>query len=303
MSTRFRLGISGSSFLHVVPREVAKAVFVTAQHGVPRQLDDHQNGLMVEFMRRMTGAMARPEVACVECYHSMVWDRDAVLDVVAADTAVEHWSVHAPYGRCFDPSSPDPDIRRGAAAAAADAIEAAARIGAGIVVAHPGADVDYPVSRDERLGHAVDTLKLAADLAAANGIRLAVEPLPKSEVGNTLDELLEIVDRLDPPGVGINFDVNHLFPPEEIPGMIRRAGPRILSVHVSDQDGEERHWLPFEGSIDWLETLQALDEVGYKGPLIYETHIRNARTCDDVVGAIVDNYVKLRALGGSICWL
>lgn len=278
---------------------MVKAVFVTAQHGVPRKLDDRQNGLMVEFMRQMMRAMGRPEVACMECYHSMVWDRDAVLDVVAADTSVEHWSVHAPYGRCFDPSSPDPDIRRGAAAAAADAIDAAVRIGAQVVVVHPGADVAYPVSRDERLDHAVDTLGLAADLAAANGIRMAVEPMPKSEVGNTLDELLEIVDRLDSPVVGVNFDVNHLFPPEEIPAMIRRTGSRILSVHVSDQDGEERHWLPFEGDIDWRETLEALGETGYEGPLIYETHIRGAQTCDDVVSAIVDNYEQLRAACGS----
>ncbi len=93
--------------------------------------------------------------------------------------------------------------------------------------------------------------------------------------------------------MGVNFDVNHLFPPEAIPGMIRKAGSRILNVHVSDQDGIERHWLPFAGTMDWAEVLKALTDAGYTGPLIYETHIRDASNCMEAGRIIVDNYHRL----------
>lgn len=290
------LGISGSSFLHVVPEEVARAVFITAQYGIPQKLTDDQNRQMVGFMHDMMDAMASPEVAVMESYHSVLWDREAVLNVILRKREVRNWSVHAPYGRCFDPSSPDPETRRNATDAMADAVHVASRLGAGIVVVHPGADVAYDVPRQDRLGYAVGVLVRVADLAGESGIRVAVEPLPKGEIGNTIDELIEVVDSIGRPNVGINFDVNHLFPAEQIPAMIRRAGSRLLSVHISDQDGRERHWLPFDGTMDWREALAALVDIGYKGPLIYETHIKGAGNCREVVDRITDNYRRLIAV-------
>lgn len=298
MSRILRLGISGSSFLRVVPAEVAQVLFSTARTGGFQKLDRRQNDLMAGFMRDMIGAMNRPEVSSFEVYHSAVWDRDMVLKAVEEDTSLEHWSVHAPYGRFFDPSSPDPQIRASAISSAVDSIEAAVRIGAKVLVIHPGADVQYAVSRAERLRNAVETLGTIEALARKHGVRLAIEPLPKGEIGNTIEEVIEIVERLNSDDTGVNFDVNHLFPPEEIPDMIVRAGRRIVSVHISDQDGQERHWMPFRGRIDWRETLSALLQAGYTGPLIYETHVEGAQTCSEVVDAIVENYIKLRAAAG-----
>lgn len=271
-------------------------MFIAAQYGIPQKLDDNQNREMCAFMRDMMQAINGSQIACMESYHSMVWDRDAILDVIVSNPGVKNWSVHAPYGRCFDPSSPDEQIRQNSRAAFLDAVYAAGKLGAGRVIAHPGADIPYDVPRQTRLDLAVETLKFAADAAGEHGIQLAVEPLPKEEVGNTVDELLEIVHRIDRTNVGVNFDVNHLFPPEAIPGMIRKVGDLILSVHISDQDGEERHWLPFEGAMNWAEVLAALVDVGYKGPLVYEAHIKNANSCDDVVRIISDNYRRLVAL-------
>ncbi len=97
-----------------------------------------------------------------------------------------------------------------------------------------------------------------ADIAGEKGMDIGVEPLPKDEIGSSLDEVFAVIERIDRPNVGINFDVNHLYPPEEIPSLIRRAGPLMMSVHISDQDGQERHWLPFEGTLDWREVIAAL---------------------------------------------
>jgi len=279
-----------------MPRDLVLPAIVAAQRGRGEAFGERRNAMMVEFMRDMMSAVNSSEIAAMECYHSMSWDRDRVLDVVLENPRVELWSVHGPYGRYLDPSSPEQEGRDGARAALSDAIHAARRLNAKLVVVHPGADVQYEgVSRQTQLDYAVETLKPIADLAGENGLKIAVEPLPKGEIGNSLDDILRIVDRIGRPNVGINFDVNHLFPPEDIPDLIRRAGSLILSMHISDQDGVERHWLPFEGTMDWAAVLRALEEIGYTGPLIYEAHVKGAEDCTGVVRMVAENYRRLIA--------
>lgn len=299
MPKPLRLGTSGSSFVYVMPRELVMAAYFSPRETRPVPFDDRQNRLMVEFMREMMGAVSASDICSMECYHSTSWDNEPIIDVIRENPEVEVWSVHAPYGRYCDPSAPDEEARRGAEAGYANTVEVARRLGAQVVVAHPGTNSDYTgfdMPRQARLACAVEVIRAAADLAGESGIRIAVEPLPLAEPGNTLDEVLWVVERVDRPNVGINFDVNHLYPPEAIPGLIRRAGELIQSVHISDQDGRERHWLPFQGIMDWQEVLTALVEVGYTGPLVYETHIKEATTCEEVTRLISENYRRLIAL-------
>lgn len=288
-----RLGVSGSSFIYVMPREVLRAAYGPALRERPRRFDDHHNGLMTGFMRDLARVVSESRIEAMECYHSTCWDSEPIIEILRGTPNVEFWSVHAPYGRYADLSSPDPEAREGAVYAYGHGIGVAARLGAEVVVVHPGANDQYDVPKQTRIDFSVETLKAVADTAGEQGIRLAVEPLPKREAGNTLDEVLEILAKVDRPNVGINFDVNHLFPPEDIPALIRKAGDLIFSVHISDQDGEERHWLPLAGSLDWQAVLAALVEVGYKGPLIYETHIKEVTNCEEAARAVVENYERL----------
>ena len=40
---------------------------------------------------------------------------------------------------------------------------------------------------------------------------------------------------------------------------------------MSDYDFKnERHWLPGEGDVNWKSLFDTLDEVGYRGPILYE---------------------------------
>lgn len=293
MSRPLRLGVSGSSFIWVMPRELLADAYQASVSGTLVKFDERRNGMMVEFMRELMHALNSLEINAFECYHSLAWDRDRVVEVVLENPNVEFWSAHAPYGLYCDPSSPIERARRGALAGALDTIEVARRLGAKVVVVHPGISVEYDAPRDTRIGWVADVLREVADAASAHQLRIAVEPMPKDEIGNTLDEVLDIIELIDRPNVGVNFDVNHLFPPEAIPAMIRRAGSRIVSVHISDQDGVERHWLPFVGKMEWAEVLKALTEVGYGGPLVYETHIHDASNCMQAGQIIVDNYRRL----------
>ena len=296
LSQPLRLGISGSSFAYVMPKELVSAAYANAQSLKPQKFDDRQNALMADFMRNMMRTANSMQISAMECYHSVCWDNEPILDVMLENPNVEFWSVHAPYGKFADPSSPDPAIRKNSIASFTDAINVGTRLGAKVIVSHPGAQSEYDMPKQQRMELSADTLAQVADIAGEHGLKIAVEPLPKQEVGCSLDEVLWIIGKIDRPNVGINFDVNHLFPPENIPALIRNAGKLILSMHISDQDGQERHWLPFQGTLDWQAIIETLTEIGYTGPLMYETHIKEAQTCDDVGRAVVDNYKRLISL-------
>jgi sugar phosphate isomerase/epimerase len=279
-----------------MPREVVHAMSSFVKTGSPGKLDDRLNRMMADFTRDMMSAINPSEISALECYHSTIWDANQVLEPILDHPNVEFWSVHAPYGRQFDPSSPNPDIRGDAVEAYCGAVDVARRLGAKVVVAHPGSQAEYDMPRRERLTLIPDVIGKVADYAAEYGIKIAVEPLPKHEPGSSLEEVLWVLDQINRPNVGVNFDVNHLFPADAIPDLIRKAGNRILSVHISDQDDTERHWMPFEGKLDWNAVLDALGEVGYDGPLIYETHVKNADSCADIARMVVDNYHRLMRL-------
>lgn len=301
MPKPLRLGISGSSFVNVMPSEILSAAYLTALRDRPGRLDDRQNRMMADFMRDLMRAVSSCGIEAMECYHSTSWDDDLVLQPVEEARGVELWSVHAPYGRYFDPSSPDEEARESAVAGLLDTVAVARRLGIELVVVHPGANIDYDVPKRARLDLAVQSLSRAADVAAEDGVALVVEPLPKNEPGNSLDEVMWIIAQINRPNVGINFDVNHVFPPEEMPGLIRRAGSQVMSVHISDQDGQERHWMPFEGRLDWKGIVESLRQIGYRGPLIYEAHVKGAKSCEEVARAVVENYRRLAAVGGVGC--
>lgn len=288
-----RLGVSTSSFIHMMPHEIVQAFSHSSRGGVPLYLDARLNAMMAEYTRDIMHAVNSLPVESMECYHSALWDGRLLVDVMLESPSVEFWSAHASYGSWIDPSSPRSEVRAAAVAAYCESVDMAAAIGAKVVVAHPGTQTEWGVARDELLDNTVASLRAVSDHAAGKDILIAVEPMPKHEVGNTIDEVIAIVERIDRPNVGINFDVNHLFPASAIPGLIRRAGELILSVHISDQDDRERHWLPFDGKIDWRDTLSALADAGYGGPLVYETHVKDAGSCEEIGRRIVDNYTRL----------
>jgi len=296
LKSLFDLAVSGSCFAYVMPRSLATAMWEANQGGSPVPFDATANASMVSFMREMMEALAESRIGLMECYHSPIWESGPVEEVIRECGSVRVWSVHAPYGPAFDPSSPCEEVRSRATAAYLDAVEIAGRLGARVVVCHPGANVGSEMPKTKRLRLSAEAIAPVAERAGELGLTIAVEPLPKDEPGCDLDQVLWLVGRIGTPNVGVNLDVNHLFPPESLPDQIRRAAGRIANAHISDQDGQERHWLPFEGVLDWTAILAAFRENDYSGPLVYETHIQNAATCGEVCAAIVENYKLLMAL-------
>ena len=222
-------------------------------------------------------SMARAGVACAElsldgrAYASFPWTDCARW---SRDSGVPVRSFHLPFytDETVDPASLDPAVRRRTAALHARYVGIAAELGARIAVVHaclePVADPD----RAERLARAKESMAALAETAAAAGLVVCVENLPRSCLGNTSAELADIVacdSRLR-----VCFDTNHLLL-ESHADFLGRLGPLVATLHVSDYDFvNERHWLPGEGKIDWPALARGLDEAGYADAFTYELSFR-----------------------------
>ncbi|MHB0876030.1 MAG: sugar phosphate isomerase/epimerase family protein [Anaerolineae bacterium] len=201
---------------------------------------------------------------------SELGDTGAVRAALAqSGTAV--WSVHAPFGGACDLSALDAAVRQGALASHRQAAAMAVELGAGTLIAHGGAEPVLDGERNERLAYARESVMALAADCRAFGLRLAVEFLPRSCPGHDPRELAYLLDDCGE-SAGVCLDVNHANLGQDLVANVHALGSRIISVHVSDNDGEdERHWLPGQGIIDWAALVAALRRVGYAGPFLYES--------------------------------
>jgi len=117
----------------------------------------------------------------------------------------------------------------------------------------------------------VDVMRQCATLCEAGGFRYALESHPYRYMANAA-AMLRLLDHVQSPALGMNFDPSHLFPMGEIPQVvIYQLGARIFHCHFSDNDGTTNaHWRPGKGKIDWQATLIALKDVGFNGTISIE---------------------------------
>jgi sugar phosphate isomerase/epimerase len=185
------------------------------------------------------------------------------------NAGIEIWSIHLPFSRVLDISTNN-------------MIKECSRIMALCkplnphkYIIHPSSE---PITDDERsirMEHSIASLKILTEEVKKYKAQLVIEDLPRTCLGNTSDEILKIVNTVGN-GIGVCFDSNHLLheKPEEF---VLNVGDLIKTVHMSDYDGiDERHWLPGEGIINWVNVISALVNNGYKGPFMFETSRRKS---------------------------
>lgn len=196
-----------------------------------------------------------------------VWASGVKERAEKADITI--WSVHLPFGGIYDISQPDETKRQQAVAQNAADIEMICRILAPQkLIIHASAE---PIADSLRQAHFDASRKSLAEIAPkakAGKAKLLVENLPRTCLGNTSTELLQIIDGIS--NTAICFDVNHLLK-EDHATFIQNTAGKIESTHMSDYDKvDERHWIPKQGIIMWPELLHQLAVSGYPGPFIYE---------------------------------
>lgn len=193
---------------------------------------------------------------------------------MADQYGIELWSYHLPFGPFDKIDLSHPLLCDATLEYLKGLIDEGAKIGIKRFVVHPsGEPLLDDGERAARMECSKRSLAILAEYAKGYGGIICVEDLPRSCLGRSSEEMLELLSAHE--DLRSCFDTNHLLAKEKPHEYIRKIGAKIVTLHVSDYDfADERHWLPGEGDIDWTALYDALCEVGYNGVWMYELGIK-----------------------------
>ncbi len=169
-------------------------------------------------------------------------------------------------------------------------IELASRIDAQEIVLHlqypfNGPNVS-PVAEEEYWRQVFKTLDEIRPFASRRDVRIALENLLYTPTEQQILQLDRLFDRYPSDYLGFCFDAAHayLMGQSDPLQLARRYLERLVVVHLSDNQGidpdflvddgkveeADTHSIPFEGCIDWEETIEVIARSPYELPLILE---------------------------------
>lgn len=183
-------------------------------------------------------------------------------------------SIHAPYEKQL--SSLSEIERKEAILEVKKSIEAAAELGAGIVVIHAHEDSELITLRQIEEESRINMLKKSIEVllkGIPSGINLALEN------GDSLKMLKEVADEFRMETFGFCFDTAHSGH-KEITGIesvifLEKLADRIINTHISDMNKKGvDHILPFDGVLNWRGLKDVFIKVNYTGPYILEVKMK-----------------------------
>jgi D-psicose/D-tagatose/L-ribulose 3-epimerase len=124
--------------------------------------------------------------------------------------------------------------------------------------------------RARSIDRLIEALGPVVEYAGDHGVTLALEPLNRFETSliNTVDQALEVVERVDSPALGLCLDTFHMNIEEKDPAAaVRLAGRRIAHVQACGTD----RGTPGADQFGWSGFVVALAETGYRGPVCIES--------------------------------
>ena len=124
-------------------------------------------------------------------------------------------------------------------------------------------------SRERAEGQFLELLSRLGPLAAAAGVRVAIEPLRRSETNfiNTVGEGLRLVRAAGHDSIGVMADSFHWSDVAEGPEAILDARDRLFHAHVATFPGRKA---PGEEPCDFTPFFRALAAAGYGGRVTIE---------------------------------
>lgn len=207
-------------------------------------------------------------------------DWDVVKKSMADYPDVKVWSFHVPFGPFskLNIATRDEQLLSYTKEFYRGCIDRIAELGIKIAVIHPSGESNSPEDREALLEIASDALAELAEYAKPLGVTLAVEDIPRTCLGNCSSDIKKLISKH--PDLRVCFDTNHLLDQRNV-DFVRELGDKIVTLHVSDYDFcNERHWLPYEGKVNWVELVEALEEVGYNGAWMYEIGFKASKNID-----------------------
>lgn len=226
---------------------------------------------------------------------SVIFEQIKKTKKIVDNAGIKIWSIHMPYGKNVDISLPNEEERKKVVTMHKKIIQFCELLHPKIFLFHPS----WYLGLNERELRKSQMIKSAIELnkqvRQINGTMVIENMLgPQLNVTNqqrerplcrTVEETVEIMNRL-PDNIYSAIDMNHIKNPELL---IRAMGKRLKSVHISDGNGEqENHYSPCsgKGKNNWGKILTALNEVGYRGPFMYESAFSDLKELTDCYNAL-----------------
>ena len=214
------------------------------------------------------------------CAVSPGWVRGGNLEEIVTNTRRRNMTVqslHGPLRGMRDMWSPDPETAQPILQDLLQSAADCARYDIPILVVHPWNGVDYTFSESELYFNHFDML---VELAEKLGICVAFENLEGPEYLSAL-----LARYADCPAVGFCWDSGH----ERCytPGwdFLTSYGDRLVMTHLNDNLGvtdpsgqlqgtDDLHLLPYDGNMDWENTVSRLKSAKNQEILNFELKIR-----------------------------
>lgn len=217
----------------------------------------------------------------------------ANLRQAIANTATPLLTMCLSAHRKFPMGSQSPEIRRQGLDIMRKAVDFAADLGIRIIQVM-GYDVFYEPSNYDTRAWFVEGLQQGVQWASRAGVMLGLENVDTPYL-ESIDQGLALVRELNSPWFQLYSDMANLagagyHPPDQF----RLAAGHLVAVHVKDAQPGVIRGVPFgEGIVPFPETFQALDDIGFSGPLVVEMWADMDPTGDPLKSAVAArNFVE-----------
>lgn len=109
-------------------------------------------------------------------------------------------------------------------------------------------------------------LREGGDIAAARGVRLAIEHIPASKYRNTVVKVYELAEKVNHPAVGVYYDIaNGLYIGDDSLETAKAVAPRVFQFHVKNYKKE----IPLE-AMPLREVKAVFEAAGFNGRVATE---------------------------------
>ncbi len=161
----------------------------------------------------------------------------------------------------------------------------AKRLGADVIVVHPGGwSIDKSIL-DFKISTVIRSCTEITEFASRNDIKIAIENLPPEFMCDNIEDMQSILGGVRDniscrDSIGVCLDTGHANLSNILPEFITEFGKDIITMHIHDNEGymggsrlkaeDDLHNIPGLGKIDWENVFNKIHKSGYDNVLVLE---------------------------------